>query len=141
MLPFCGYNMADYFGHWLTMPRRTDPTKLPRIYGVNWFRKGSDGKFIWPGYGENSRVLAWIVGRLEGTAGGEETPIGVVPRPSDLDLDGLDITDDEVAEALSVDPEQWTTEIGKAAEYFETFGDKLPPALADQLRALQQRLS
>jgi phosphoenolpyruvate carboxykinase (GTP) len=141
MLPFCGYNMADYFGHWLTMPRRTDPAKLPRIYGVNWFRKGDDGKFLWPGYGENSRVLAWIVGRLEGTAGGEDTPIGVVPRPADLDLDGLDVAHEDVAAALSVDPEQWKAEIGRARTYFETFGGKLPPALADQLSALEQRLS
>ena len=97
MLPFCGYHMGDYFGHWLSMTERTDEAALPRIYGVNWFRKDEDGKFLWPGYGENSRVLAWIVGRLEGTADGEQTAIGVVPRPEDLDLDGLDATTEQVA--------------------------------------------
>ena len=102
MLPFCGYNMGDYFAHWLSMPERTDEAALPRVYGVNWFRKDEDGKFLWPGYGENSRVLAWIVGRLEGTADGQETAIGTVPRPEDLELEGLDATPEQIASALAV---------------------------------------
>jgi phosphoenolpyruvate carboxykinase (GTP) len=141
MLPFCGYHMGDYFAHWLSMTDRTDESKLPRIYGVNWFRKDADGKFVWPGFGENSRVLAWIVGRLEGQAGGSETPIGVVPRPEDLELDGLDITPEQLAQALTVDAEQWRTECGRTRESFEKFGSHLPPALADELAALEQRLA
>ena len=92
MLPFCGYNMGDYFAHWLSMTGRTDEASLPTIYGVNWFRKGDDGSFLWPGFGENSRVLEWICRRLDGDAGGAETPIGVVPTAADLDADGLDLS-------------------------------------------------
>jgi len=114
MLPFCGYHMGDYFAHWLSMTDQTDEAKLPRIYGVNWFRKDADGKFLWPGYGENSRVLAWIVGRLEGDAGGTDTPIGVVPSVEDLDLSGLDESPERVAQALVVDPEQWRAEAANA---------------------------
>ena len=141
MLPFCGYHMGDYFAHWLSMTDRTDEAKLPRIYGVNWFRKDADGKFLWPGYGENSRVLAWIVGRLEGTAGGPDTAIGVVPAVSDLDLTGLDATTDQVAAALVVDTEQWKAECASTRDHFESFGTHLPPALADELTALESRLT
>jgi phosphoenolpyruvate carboxykinase (GTP) len=140
MLPFCGYHMGDYFGHWLSMANRTDPGALPRIYGVNWFRKDEDGKFLWPGYGENSRVLAWIVGRLEGTADGTSTAIGTVPRPEDLELDGLDATTKQVGAALLVDNDQWKAECAGIREHFETFGDHLPAALVEQLDALEQRL-
>jgi phosphoenolpyruvate carboxykinase (GTP) len=140
MLPFCGYHMGDYFAHWLSMTDRTDESKLPRIYGVNWFRKDADGKFLWPGYGENSRVLAWIVGRLEGTAGGQDTPIGVVPSVDDLDLSGLDESPARVAQALAVDPEQWKAEAANAREHFTQFGDHLPSALAEELDALESRL-
>ena len=140
MLPFCGYHMGDYFAHWLSMTERTDEAKLPRIYGVNWFRKDADGKFLWPGYGENSRVLAWIVGRLEGTAGGTGTAIGVVPSVDDLDLTGLDATPEHVAAALVVDPEQWRAECASTRGHFESFGDHLPQELADELAALEQRL-
>jgi len=140
MLPFCGYHMGDYFGHWLSMTERTDEAALPRIYGVNWFRKDEDGKFLWPGYGENSRVLAWIVGRLEGTAEGEETAIGVVPRPEDLDLDGLDATTEQVAAALVVEPAQWQAEAKGIGSYFEEFGSHLPPTLMEELDALERRL-
>ena len=141
MLPFCGYHMGDYFAHWLSMTERTDESKLPRIYGVNWFRKDADGKFLWPGYGENSRVLAWIVGRLEGTAGGTETAIGVVPSVHDLDLTGLDATTEHVAAALVVDPEQWKAECASTRGHFESFGDHLPQELVDELAALESRLT
>ena len=140
MLPFCGYHMGDYFAHWLSMTDRTDESKLPRIYGVNWFRKDADGKFLWPGYGENSRVLAWIVGRLEGTAGGTETAIGVVPSVDDLDLTGLDATPEHVGAALLVDPEQWKAECASTRGHFDSFGDHLPQQLVDELEALEQRL-
>ncbi len=141
MLPFCGYHMGDYFGHWLSMTERTDEAALPRIYGVNWFRKDEDGKFIWPGYGENSRVLAWIIGRLEGTAGSEETAIGAVPRAEDLNLDGLDATTEQLAEALAVNPEQWQAECKGIRSHFQKFGSHLPAALAEELDSLEQRLA
>src|SRR3954469_2166993 len=140
MLPFCGYHMGDYFAHWLSMTDRTDEAKLPRVYGVNWFRKDEDGKFLWPGYGENSRVLAWIVDRLEGEADGEDTPIGVVPRASDLDLDGLDASAEQIAAALVVEPAQWQAETKGIGSYFEEFGDHMPAALIEELDALERRL-
>src|SRR6478752_1846798 len=112
MLPFCGYNMGDYMAHWLSMTDRTEEASLPTIYGVNWFRKDRDsGKFLWPGFGENSRVLEWIFRRLDGDAAGADTPIGVVPTPSDLDLDGLDVSPDAVAAALAVDADEWRREL------------------------------
>ncbi len=140
MLPFCGYNMGDYFGHWLSMTERTDEAALARVYGVNWFRKDEDGKFLWPGYGENSRVLAWIVGRLEGTADGEATAIGTVPRPEDLDLEGLDVTPEQMAQALAVRTTQWQAEAKGVGSYFEEFGSSLPPVLIEELDALERRL-
>jgi phosphoenolpyruvate carboxykinase (GTP) len=142
MLPFCGYHMGDYFEHWLSMPEHTDESKLPRIYGVNWFRKGADDEFLWPGYGDNSRVLEWICRRLEGDADAEETPVGAVPRTDDLVLDGL--SDEEqarVAEALTVDRDEWRRELPTIREHFERFGDHLPAALWDELGTLETRLS
>jgi phosphoenolpyruvate carboxykinase (GTP) len=142
MLPFCGYHMGDYFAHWLSMPERTDEGKLPRIYGVNWFRKDADGHFLWPGYGENSRVLDWICRRLDGDADALDTPIGAVPRPEDLNLDGLDDeTRDRVGEALEVDVEAWRAELPTMREHFARFGDRLPAALRAELDALESRLS
>ncbi|HZR12111.1 MAG TPA: phosphoenolpyruvate carboxykinase (GTP) [Acidimicrobiia bacterium] len=140
MLPFCGYHMADYFGHWLSMTERTDESKLPRVYGVNWFRRDDDGNFLWPGYGENSRVLAWIFDRVEGTAGAQETPIGNVPRVEDLDLSGLDVSHDAVAEALTVDPEEWREQLPRLEQHFDSFGAKLPEAMRDELGELKRRL-
>ncbi|HSO95805.1 MAG TPA: phosphoenolpyruvate carboxykinase (GTP) [Acidimicrobiia bacterium] len=141
MLPFCGYHMGDYFGHWLSMPGRSDESKLPRIYGVNWFRKDADGHFLWPGYGDNSRVLDWICRRLDGEAGAVETPIGAVPRPEDLDLDGLPAdAAAQVGAALTVDPEAWRAELPTIREHFDRFGDRLPTALRDELTALERRL-
>jgi phosphoenolpyruvate carboxykinase (GTP) len=141
MLPFCGYHMGDYFAHWLSMPERTDEGKLPRIYGVNWFRKDADGHFLWPGYGENSRVLDWICRRLDGDADARDTPIGAVPRPEDLDLDGLDDeTRDRVSEALEVDVDAWRAELPTMREHFARFGDRLPAAMRAELDALESRL-
>jgi phosphoenolpyruvate carboxykinase (GTP) len=140
MLPFCGYHMGDYFAHWVRIGKEHDESKLPKIYGVNWFRKDEDGKFLWPGYGENSRVLAWIVDRLEGDADGQETAIGVVPRPADLNLDGLDATPEQVSAALAVETGQWQAEAKGVGSYFEEFGDHMPAALIEELDALERRL-
>jgi phosphoenolpyruvate carboxykinase (GTP) len=139
MLPFCGYNMADYFGHWLAMgPKLKNP---PRIFHVNWFRKGADGKFLWPGYGENVRVLKWILDRIENRAGATETPIGCVPTPSSLTLDGLSISRDTLQELLSVDSNDWIAEDQAVGEFFKKFGSSLPPAIAHEQKALADRLS
>jgi phosphoenolpyruvate carboxykinase (GTP) len=140
MLPFCGYNMADYFEHWLRIGRR-DGVQLPKMYYVNWFRKDQDGAFIWPGFGENSRVLAWIFRRCEGAAGAAETPIGLLPRRQDLDLDGLDISAAALDEILTVDPEEWREQIEQVRDHYAQFGDRLPDALTAQLDALEQRLA
>jgi phosphoenolpyruvate carboxykinase (GTP) len=141
MLPFCGYNMADYFSHWMGLAGTHDASKLPRIFGVNWFRKGDDGKFLWPGYGDNSRVLEWIVDRVDGRAEGRETPIGVVPTEADLNLDGLDASGDAVAAALRVDEGEWRSEVVNTRKHFDDFGDRLPGELREQLAALEQRLA
>ena len=140
MLPFCGYNMGDYFAHWLSMPERTDRSKLPRIFGVNWFRKGEDGKFIWPGYGENSRVLKWVFERCEGAGSGTETPIGTVPSASDLDLDGLELKPGTIEAAVAVDADDWRQELGFIREHFESIGERMPEALRSELAALESRL-
>jgi len=140
MLPFCGYHMGDYMAHWLTMTERTDESKLPRIYGVNWFRKDADGKFLWPGFGENLRALDWICRRLEGEADAAETPIGAVPRPGDLDLTGLDADAGQVTQVLTVDPEEWKAELPNIREHFAEFGDRLPEALRTELAALERNL-
>ncbi len=140
MLPFCGYNMADYWGHWLSVGKATSPEKLPKIYQVNWFRKDAAGNYIWPGYGENSRVLAWIIDRLEGTAEAVETPIGRVPATGALDVTGMDISDEVLAELFAVDAESWLAEADLTAEYFQLFGDRLPAELVAQLDSLKVRL-
>jgi phosphoenolpyruvate carboxykinase (GTP) len=140
MLPFCGYNMGDYFGHWLKIGGLTDPGKLPRIYAVNWFRKDENGRFAWPGFGENSRVLKWITERLSGDAGARPTPIGYVPTPESLDTDGLATTDADLALLLSVDTSTWQDEADHTREYFTTFGSHLPEALWDEHDGLLERL-
>jgi phosphoenolpyruvate carboxykinase (GTP) len=140
MLPFCGYNMADYFAHWLTIGRR-DGAQLPKVFYVNWFRKDADGKYLWPGFGENSRVLAWIVRRCEGQAGAVESPIGLVPRPEDLDTDGLDLPPGALEELLTVDEGPLREELGQIREHLAQFGDKLPPAVREQFTALERKLS
>jgi phosphoenolpyruvate carboxykinase (GTP) len=140
MLPFIGYHAADYLNHWITVGKEHDAAKMPRIFYVNWFRRDSDGGYLWPGFGENSRVLKWVVDRIEGTASAVETPIGRVPRVDELDLAGLDVSSERVAAALEVRPEEWQEEIPKIAEWFETFGDKLPTVLWTELDALKARL-
>ncbi|MDQ1696375.1 MAG: phosphoenolpyruvate carboxykinase [Frankiaceae bacterium] len=140
MLPFCGYNMGDYFGHWLAMGNQADAAKLPRIYYVNWFRKDAKGKFVWPGFGDNSRVLKWIVGRLNGTAEATETAIGNVPTKSSLDVSGLDLTDDQLDLLLTVDNAAWRDEAAKIMPDYERFGSHLPDELRDELARLLQRL-
>ncbi|HEU5332433.1 MAG TPA: phosphoenolpyruvate carboxykinase (GTP) [Actinocrinis sp.] len=140
MLPFCGYNMGDYFAHWLSVGAEADPEKLPRIYYVNWFRKGADGRFLWPGFGENSRVLKWILDRLDGRAEGVETVIGTVPTPDALDLDGLELDAADLDELLAVDPAVWRREAELIPPHFERFGEHLPQALWDEHEALVARL-
>jgi phosphoenolpyruvate carboxykinase (GTP) len=140
MLPFCGYNMADYFGHWLKLGANADPAKLPRIYFVNWFRKGANGRFLWPGFGENSRVLKWVVERLEGRAEAKPTPIGLVPTPAALDLQGLKLADQDLDQLLEVDPAVWEEEAALIGAAYEVYGDRLPQALRDQHAALITRL-
>ncbi|MCC9310813.1 phosphoenolpyruvate carboxykinase (GTP) [Kitasatospora sp. RB6PN24] len=140
MLPFCGYNMGDYFAHWLKIGAEADAAKLPKIYYVNWFRKNGDGKFVWPGYGENSRVLKWIVDRLEGTAEGVETPIGVLPKVEGFDLDGLEISDADRELLFSVDADIWRQEAALIPAHLEMFGEHTPEALWDEYNALVKRL-
>ncbi len=140
MLPFCGYNMADYWSHWLSFPTRMDPALLPRVFFVNWFRKGSDGRFLWPGYGENSRVLKWVIERIEGTAQAVDTPIGRLPAPGSLDLDGLTLADGAMDQLLGVDVEGWLTEFGLIREHFARFGDRLPAPLAACADAMEAGL-
>jgi phosphoenolpyruvate carboxykinase (GTP) len=141
MLPFCGYNMADYFSHWLEVGEKADQDKLPRIYYVNWFRKDDNGRFLWPGFGENSRVLAWIVGRLEGTADGVDTPLGVLPDAASFPTDGLDVNADDLNTLLSLDIDVWKSEAELIPEHFATFGDRLPTALWHEHEALTARLN
>jgi phosphoenolpyruvate carboxykinase (GTP) len=141
MLPFCGYNMADYFGHWLDVGAKGDASKLPKIFYVNWFRKDADGRWLWPGYGENSRVLEWVFERVAGRAEAIETPIGYLPTPSAINVDGLDVSDADLEELLRVDHDEWRAEVPLIREHFSQFGDRLPAALADAVNDLERRLS
>jgi phosphoenolpyruvate carboxykinase (GTP) len=141
MLPFCGYHMGDYFTHWLETGKKSNESKLPRIFYVNWFRKTPDGRWLWPGYGENSRVLKWIFERIEGTGKAVETPIGYVPAPGAIDTSGLNVSDEDMAELLKVDTEDWLKEVESIKEHYNEFGDRLPQALRDELAALEKRLS
>jgi phosphoenolpyruvate carboxykinase (GTP) len=139
MLPFCGYNMADYWSHWLTIGRRSGAV-LPKIYYVNWFRKSDGGDFLWPGFGDNSRVLQWVFERCEGTAKAIETPIGNLPADGALDLDGVDINAEDLAELLRVDVEGWLHELPLIREYYSEFGDRMPKQLLAELDAMRERL-
>jgi phosphoenolpyruvate carboxykinase (GTP) len=139
MLPFCGYHMASYFQHWLDMGQKAG-AKPPRIFYVNWFRKGADGKFLWPGFGDNARVLEWVFRRIEGKVGADETPIGLVPKKGDLDVDGLDISDAALDEVLSVDVDALRDELPQVKEHLARFGDDLPAPVRAQFEALEQRL-
>jgi len=140
MLPFCGYNMGDYFGHWLKIGQHSDPTKLPKIFYVNWFRTDENGKFLWPGYGENSRVLKWIFKRCDGKAHAVDTPIGRLPEPADLDTKGLDLPPENIAKVLSVDVDGWLGEIPRIEKHLGQFGEHLPDGLKAEVRSLAHRL-
>jgi phosphoenolpyruvate carboxykinase (GTP) len=141
MLPFCGYNMGDYFGHWLDVGVSAVADKLPKLFWVNWFRKDGNGRFLWPGFGDNSRVLKWVVERVEGTAEAVDTPIGRVPAAGALDTNGLDL-DPSVLEALTtVDPDSWRAELPQLEDHYAGLGDHVPQALRDQLKALEKRLA
>ncbi|NLF04604.1 MAG: phosphoenolpyruvate carboxykinase (GTP) [Actinomycetales bacterium] len=139
MLPFCGYHMADYWQHWLDTGRRLGPG-APAIFSVNWFRRGADGRFLWPGYGENSRVLAWALQRVAGESEAIESPLGLVPAEGALDLEGLDVADEDLAELFAVDPATWLAEVELTREWFEIFGDALPAELPRQLEVLRENL-
>lgn len=141
MLPFIGYNAGDYVQHWLTIGQKGDADKMPKIFQVNWFRKDDDGKFVWPGFGENSRVLAWVVDRLEGKAEGVESPIGLLPKPEEINTDGLDLTDEQLATALAFDKASWEKELPLVEEWFGKFGDELPAELRAELDGLKDRVS
>jgi len=140
MLPFCGYNMADYFGHWLSFAEHYDEANLPKIFYVNWFRKGDDGRWLWPGFGENSRVLAWVFQRVAGEADGVDTPIGVVPTLEALDVAGVNVTPADMAELLHVNVDEWRREVPGIREYYSTFAERLPAALHAQVDDLEARL-
>lgn len=138
MLPFCGYNMGDYFKHWLNMGKKV--TKAPKIFMVNWFRKDENGKFMWPGFRDNSRIIKWMIERIEGKTGAKETEIGLMPEDGGLDLSGLDIPEETMEKLLSVDKEQWKKEVGMIEEFYAKFGDKIPQELTDQLDDLKKKL-
>ncbi|HBF36693.1 MAG TPA: phosphoenolpyruvate carboxykinase (GTP) [Firmicutes bacterium] len=140
MLPFCGYNMGDYFKHWLKVGSQTDATKLPKIFYVNWFRKTSDGKWLWPGYGENSRILKWIFERVSGEGKAVETPIGYMPTMDAIERSGLNVSEADMKELLKVDKDEWLKEVASIREHYKKFGDKLPKELANELNSLEKRL-
>ncbi|MDT7674306.1 MAG: phosphoenolpyruvate carboxykinase [Pseudonocardiales bacterium] len=141
MLPFLGYGVSDYFQHWIDVGKSADASKLPKIFCVNWFRRGEDRRFLWPGFGENSRVLKWMVERIEGKAAAVETPIGYVPTPDQIDLEGLDGVTADVADSLAVHTEEWKAELPLIEEWFAQIGDSLPSSMRDEFEALKQRLN
>ncbi|WP_395308974.1 phosphoenolpyruvate carboxykinase (GTP) [Mycobacterium sp. AMU20-3851] len=141
MLPFLGYNVGDYFQHWINIGKQADESKLPKVFFVNWFRRGDDGRFLWPGFGENSRVLKWAIERIEHKADGRSTPIGIVPTAADLDLQGLEVDPADVDEALAVNADEWRAELPLIEEWFEFVGEKLPTGIKDEFDALKTRLA
>jgi phosphoenolpyruvate carboxykinase (GTP) len=142
MLPFCGYNMGDYFGHWIKVGESApDKSKLPLIFNVNWFRKNSEGKWLWPGYGDNIRVLGWIIDRVLGNVDAVETPIGFVPKKEDINIEGLTGQAELMADLLAVDNSQWSDECELIAEHQAQFGNSLPVELKAQYEALKSRIS
>lgn len=140
MLPFCGYNLGDYFSHWLKVGAAAEVGKLPSIFYVNWFRKDAQGRFMWPGFGDNVRVLKWVVERLEGVAEARDTPIGRLPTPGGVDVTGLDLRESAMTALLAVDVAEWRNEVGRVREDYDRLGDRLPEALRAQLSALERRL-
>jgi len=141
MQPFCGYNMGDYFDHWLDIGKAGDASKLPKLFWVNWFRKDDDGKFMWPGFGENSRVLKWVIERVNGEGDAVDTPIGRVPAADAIDRSGLDLSDEAMAAILRVDAEAWRAEVPQIEGHFEFIGERLPSQLRDELNQLEKRLA
>ena len=141
MLPFCGYNMGDYFKHWLNIGTKTSSEKLPQIFFVNWFRRDTEGRFLWPGYGENSRVLKWVFERISGTADADKTPIGYLPTAGAFDLQGLSIAAGDMETLLSVDRQGWLDAVPQIREHYAAFGDRLPHQLAESLDALERSLA
>ncbi|MCK9350509.1 MAG: phosphoenolpyruvate carboxykinase (GTP) [Clostridiaceae bacterium] len=140
MLPFIGYHVSDYLEHWLSIGRAADADKLPKIFAVNWFRRGEDGHFLWPGFGENSRVLKWVAERCDGSVGAKETPIGYMPQIEDLDLQGLDIPEEDLEAITTIDPDEWAAELDAVEAHFESYGSKMPKELFEQLRRVRQNL-
>ncbi|MDE6060065.1 MAG: phosphoenolpyruvate carboxykinase (GTP), partial [Clostridia bacterium] len=138
MLPFCGYNMAEYFAHWIDMGKKT--SKQPKIFNVNWFRTDDEGHFLWPGFGDNLRVLDWIIRRTEGTASAVETPIGFVPEASDINIEGLDMTVEDIQNLLSVDKDLWMQDAEGIEEFYKKFGDDLPAELRKEIETLKANL-
>ncbi len=139
MVPFCGYNMADYWAHWLAMGERLG-AHAPRVFQVNWFRKGADGRFLWPGFGDNARAIEWALRRVNGEVGAVDSLNGRLPHPEDLNLDGVEITDEQLDALFALDPDAWAHEADLTEQYFEQFGDRVPEALRDELEALRQRI-
>ncbi len=140
MLPFCGYNMADYFSHWLGLGEKLEAKNLPQIFQVNWFRKSKDGEFLWPGFSENARVLEWIIRRVDNEVSGIDSPIGVLPNPADLNLEGLEVSSKDLTELFDVDPEAWLHEVRLTEQFFDQFGEKLPHQLRGELIELEAKL-
>jgi phosphoenolpyruvate carboxykinase (GTP) len=140
MLPFMGYHIGDYFKHWLNIGKKTDSANLPRIYYVNWFRKSNAGKFLWPGFGDNLRVLKWIVDRIEENVPAVETLAGFAPQPADLDITGLSITPADLAAVLNVDADEWRSEVPLISEWFEKISDKLPTEMIAEFETLKSQL-
>jgi phosphoenolpyruvate carboxykinase (GTP) len=138
MLPFCGYNMADYFGHWIDMGTRI--RRKPKLFHVNWFRTDEKGKFLWPGFGENLRIIEWILARCRGEVQGVETPIGIIPNTSDIDMTGLNLPPDTMAKLFAMNPKDWLSELDAVGQFFETFGTRIPDELAKEHETLRQRL-
>ncbi|MGA0863257.1 MAG: phosphoenolpyruvate carboxykinase domain-containing protein, partial [Ilumatobacteraceae bacterium] len=141
MLPFCGYNMADYFAHWLKIGSATKSENLPKIFFVNWFRRDENGRFLWPGFGENSRVLKWVFERIEGTTSAVKTEIGWLPGTGDLDTTGMDVNEADLAEILSVDVDGWKQAIPQIRDHYASFGGKVPAQLVKELDTLASALS
>ena len=140
MLPFCGYHMGDYFAHWVKVGKEHDESKLPKVFCVNWFRKDANGKFLWPGFGENSRVLEWVFRRCDDEAEAGETAIGMVPGPGAINTDGLDVSETQMQELLTVDTELVKAELPAQHQHLARFGDNLPQELHDELAAVERRL-
>jgi phosphoenolpyruvate carboxykinase (GTP) len=140
MVPFAGYNMAQYWAHWLSIGKTSDPSKLPKIFQVNWFKKGKDGSFLWPGFGENSRVIAWVIGKVSGETLGSDSPLGQLPATGELDLSGLDVNQETIDQLFDIDRASWSAEIDTIKDFFEEFGDELPAELQTELAELEKRI-